>query len=144
MSNRCPGCGKLASYEYDEPEINSEDFDAEGGGIDVSARIVLRSACCSEDLKDYEFEFSESLSEDVVKAHQGEDHQLEFALTDEEITERYQDKDRHGKPIKNARYMKKFYGVRLEWEVTCKCSTEPVETGTFDDEAGASDMNECN
>lgn len=32
-----------------------------------------------------------------------------------------QNKDRHGKPIKNARYMKHLYGAEVEFKVTCKC-----------------------
>lgn len=33
--------------------------------------------------------------------------------------DRYEDKDRNGKPIKSARYMKHFYGANLS--ATCKC-----------------------
>lgn len=41
-------------------------------------------------------------------------------------TERMQSKDRHGKPIKSARYMKHLYGAEVTFTVACKCGEEFV------------------
>jgi hypothetical protein len=44
---------------------------------------------------------------------------LEVQCTDASMDEEYQRTDKHGKPIKRTRYMKKFYVLNAELEITC-------------------------
>lgn len=99
---RCPGRNKFVSLDQSDPEV---DASVNGDTVDVNARLVLTCAECGSELLEAEVEGSFDIEHDC------EDANYEVNDTTAEATDRYQDKDRHGKPIKSFRYTKHFYGA---------------------------------
>lgn len=58
-----------------------------------------------------------------------------------DATDDYQTKDRNGKPIKSARYMKHLYGFDVQFEVSCGCG-QTSDDGQFSDSVPSSSMDE--
>jgi len=77
--------------------------------------------------------------EDSERMHAHGDFEVE--VDEVELTSRTQTTDKHGKPIKNRRYMRTFYGFQLSYSVKCSCGEE-VASGTIEDETQASGMDE--
>ncbi len=138
---RCPDCNKFTSFDTEaEPEVVSEDVD--GTEVMVEVRRVLNCADCGTELKEYTFELSEDFS-DRIEVEEGEeecDHEWSLEVSASPTTS-VVDKDKKGRQIKNARYMKTMYGVEVTCDITCdKCKKEVrVE---FKDEAQASSFEE--
>jgi hypothetical protein len=145
---RCPDCAKFVGYDTEqEPELESEQVDgtlADGYTFSASVRRVLACAECGNELKESSFDIeielkSEELKAKCPKADEDADgaHTLEVTDYSVSATERTETKDRHGKPIKSARYMKTFYGFEGEATVTCEgCELEEIVH--FEDESQAS------
>lgn len=128
--NRCNSCGKMASLEYDEPEINSSEITA--GRITASLRLALTTSCCNDEVKDWEAEFD--FEPDHLAAHleaareagevdAGDEllgHDLEIANEVAEASDDYETKDKKGRPIK-ARYQKHRYDITYSGQVVCEC-----------------------
>jgi hypothetical protein len=112
---RCPDCNKFVSYDEQEPEIT--DIDIDGDVVRGSVRVVLPCAECGTDLKECEMEFEIGIKQQPTAG------EWEIDDSSAELSSRTVDKDRHGKQIKNARYMKTMYGASIK--VTLK--TEAVE-----------------
>jgi len=118
---------KFVSYGEDvEPEITSEDI--VDGHLTGEVRVVLDCAECGGELKEANIEYEKEIEHDCRDSE--DDDELEFEIQDTSATldSRLQDKDRHGKPIKNSRYMKMFYGADISTTVKCmKCGADDIE-----------------
>lgn len=65
---------------------------------------------------------------------------IELESVDTEFTDRYETKDRNGKPIKNPRYQKHYYGAELTLNLRCnKCGHEWSEHAVVEEQASAFD-----
>lgn len=131
---RCSDCNRLVSIEPGEAEIN--DVSINGDELEASMRLVLNCAECGQEVREAEAVGNTTIDHQCTKTEDGEDkeddEEPEFEEVDQEvgdIEERYADKDRKGKPIKNPRYQKKFYGATATITVQCsKCEEEfPIE-----------------
>ncbi len=154
---RCPDCNKFVSF--DEPQCELQEVRVENHTVCADVRVVLNCQDCGTELKDYDFntehEFQHECKpvdqreadwkpdEDYKPEEDGEESE-KFTVEDDGDptgTDRLETKDRHGKPIKNSRYMKKFYGFEMEVGVKCRCCGEPFGVH-LQDEAQASGFNE--
>jgi hypothetical protein len=141
----CPSCNKFATQSTDtEPELDLDVDDT--GTVTGTARIVITSECCGDELKEAVFDVEIDLSEQC-KRHIWEGHELNLEET-AEVTERYETTItrtlKSGKVVTKAippRYQKHYYGVEGEVTVACKCGKLSVH-GTFSDEIPASAMDE--
>lgn len=145
MGNRCPDCTKFVSLDQGDPEVNSIEID-DSGHITANVRAVLNCSECSTEMKDYDFTTELDPDEIVehVQMHQdaGEEFELSIEEGSSEAEDRYENKDRHGKPITNPRYQRHYLGYSLDVKVTCSCGEEFDVTIT--DEEMASSFNELN
>lgn len=144
---RCPSCEKFVSYDTEvEPEQENEPEVADQS-VSATYRRVLTCAECGEELKEAQIEVDGEVSCDLPCTAQegdakGEEPAHEWEVTDSSAsaTERSQTKDRHGRPIKRARYMRHFYGVEVEVTLKCvRCGTEHVQTFDNDEQASGFD-----
>ena len=146
----CQSCNKFASYDDShEPELESmEEPDIESEQIVGNVRVCLASACCGDEMKEYNFEVEHDIASEIAafrKEHKlADDDEIEGELSLEaEMTSRQQREDRNGKQIKNSRYMKTFYGfsasgtMKLRAEKGKKQVETEVEVA-FDDDVQAS------
>jgi hypothetical protein len=158
---RCPGCGKMASYDDSaEPEVDDGELEVQDGGgetadqltVSGNVRVVLTSACCGDELKDAELEYTIDLEHDCpVKAGDDgfitePDERYDLGDVEGEMTSRQQTTSTNRKTgkvtqIKNPRYMKTFYGASLRVTATCNQCKEEME-GTTEVEEQASGFNE--
>lgn len=121
---RCPDCNKFVGYDTDqEPEI--EDVQVFDGEVQGNVRVVLACSECGTELKESYQEFAESFDHECDELDKTLDDDVEwFEVEDSSATfyERYEDKTKTGKPIKNPRYMKKYYGAEISVSIKCnKC-----------------------
>jgi DNA-directed RNA polymerase subunit N (RpoN/RPB10) len=145
---------------YGDPEVEEQDCTVSGGDVEASVRLMLPCGECGTDLKDHYFEMSaniehecdpetykeylEELKKDGCESEYSEDDEPEYEVEESdnwEATDRYEDKDKHGKPIKNMRYQKHYFGVTGTVKVKClKCGEiidvelgEEEQASAFDD-----------
>lgn len=144
---RCPDCSKFVSFDEPEPELNSVELD--GSTLRASVRVVLKCADCGNELKDAEIEAEKEIEHDckneAEKARREKAGEELFEVTDDGEpagNDRFQDKDRHGRPIKRARYMRHYYGFDLETTVKCLCCGEEDIAVATEGEESASGFNE--
>lgn len=160
----CPSCNKFAAYETSaEPEIEDLDITAQVDGetkdvtVDISgsARIVLTSECCGDELKEATFDIDVSL--DVEKASDctcGDAwmDDLEAEADGPELTDRqesskpktYKTGPKKGQTIQVPipyRYQRRYFGVETRIAVNCGCGKE-IGSVDFKDEIQASGMDE--
>lgn len=115
---RCNDCGKFVPYG-DEPNTDElqVDCDESTGNVSLSGRLILTCAECGGDLAAAELEAEAEAEYGFGDGGPDEEagQTAEYTLESHEITEagRTQATDRNGKPIKNPRYAKKFYGVTV-------------------------------
>jgi len=116
MAYRCSSCDKFCSLEAGEPEVTSEDVDGVGM-VCLEVQVPYTSGCCCDEVANAEY----SLEEEVEVEHTVEGCEEELVLDVESIeaTDRFQEKDRHGKPIRSYRYRRHYYGVVADVKVTC-------------------------
>jgi hypothetical protein len=77
---RCNSCGKMASYDELEPEINSDPEVDEDGNVTISdVRIVNASACCGEALTEATLEMSGEVDSEFAEAHDSRADHSELA-----------------------------------------------------------------
>lgn len=132
----CPDCRPWPPVDTDtEPEADDCDI-AEDGTITASVRIHNDCSGCSQELAETTFELEGSID---VGEHEGEGHELSAEVTTAQRSDRTQTHDRHGKPIKNYRYARRYYGVEVEIEVTCSCGAQ-LGSVQLSDEVQASGM----
>jgi phage FluMu protein Com len=152
---RCPDCNKFVSYDEPQVEIQSVDIDGEGATVHVEVTVTLPCTDCNTELKSASIE-AEASFEHTCKPkaerppeqkpspdYKDDDDQFEADDSGEaQGTSRLETKDRHGKQIKLARYMKTFYGFELDAEVKClKCGE--VFVVRLEGEEQASSFDEC-
>lgn len=153
---RCEQCSKFVSFDTDtEPEINITVDDE--GSVTGDVRIVNTCAECSTELKETTFSVDEDFSTEIAEHRnaegevpegepvpEGEEPKVHKELSVDHDggsrNDRTQSTDRHGKPIKSSRYMKRFYGAEMTITVTCECG-ETFERA-WSDEVQASGMEE--
>ena len=148
----CPSCQKFCAFDTsNEPEVEIEV--SEEGQITGSARIVLTSECCSEEMKESNFDIDIECGMDSaeleahIKANQCE---LSVEADGAEITDRTESTKtrtlKSGKVVTRSipyRYQRRFYGVSFNYTVTCSCEKDAVTwSGTHTDEVQASGMDE--
>lgn len=146
MTTPCPGCHKLCALSLEEPEIQSEAIDS-GGGITIEVTLDRNSECCGEQMKQATFtlegDAGDAWRQHLEDAHEAKDEWPDPEMTvDLELTDRRQEKDRHGKSIKNYRYQKQYYGVSATVTITCPACGETIEELTLEDECQASAFEE--
>jgi DNA-directed RNA polymerase subunit N (RpoN/RPB10) len=130
---RCNQCNKFVSY--DEPQVEEQNCDVNDMTVEGEVSVTLCCADCGTEMSQAYLEFSEDFehecegepTEEWLKDHEADDDP-EFSLESSDNwspTDRYEDKDRHGKPIKNMRYQKHYYGAEGTATVKClKCGKE--------------------
>src|SRR6185369_892784 len=123
---RCGDCNKFVAYDTEidpeeEGEPTIEGNHTDGYTFTASYRRVLPCAECGSDLKEATFEINQDV-EIPDECPKGEDgaHAFDSVECSVAPSSRTETKDRNGKPIKSARYMKTFYGV--DGEFSAKCS----------------------
>lgn len=140
---RCPDCSKMVSFDTDmEPEEqDAVEVGSDGTITAGSYRRMLGCAECGTELKESTLEINGQQLEVPEKCKDGEEHDWEVEDASVSATERTQSKDRNGKPIKSARYAKRFYGIEVQ--VKAKCAhCEAVAEGTFSADEQASSFEE--
>ena len=131
---RCSDCNKFVSFN--EPEVEVTDETIAGNVVSGRVRIVLQCAECGQELKDAELDFEMEIDHECSKCGKDEEPTFTMDTVNASPNERFQDKDRHGKPIKLARYRKHYYGADLDCKVTCeKCDEEIEVTSSVEEQA---------
>jgi hypothetical protein len=110
---RCPDCNKFVSYG--EPNTENLEVELENGSLRMSGELMLTCGECGTNLASCFVDAEENVS-DLFERNPDESagETAEDLIEGEpsyEPTDRTEDNDRHGKPIKNPRYAKRFYGV---------------------------------
>lgn len=135
---RCPSCGKFVSFDVDVEPEETGDPEYDGTTLTVEVRRVLTCAECGDELKEASFELQcdvqidhteECLDSGRMAEMEGGDPEPDYSTSlSYSSTVRVQQKDRHGKPIRNPRYQRTYYGVEADGEVECeRChQTAPV------------------
>lgn len=117
---RCPDCNKFVSFDSDaDPEVDVRVED--DGSVSGSVRITNNCQECGQELTEANLDIDDAVDADELKAHRKTckkplDVSLEASRSDW-----FQTHDRHGKPIKNPRYRKHYYGAEGDIVVTCAC-----------------------
>lgn len=149
---RCPDCNKFVSY--DEPQCEVQDVDISETTLLATVAIALNCQDCGTTLKDAEVEDETEIKHTCKPEKDRPENWRESADFDEgeqfeveeqgepEPNDRLENRDRHGKAIKNPRYMKRFYGFSLESDVRCRKCGEVFQVPTSGEEQ-ASAFNEC-
>jgi hypothetical protein len=141
---RCPDCSKFVPF--DEPEVEVQSAEVQDTNLDLEVRVVLKCADCGCELKDADLSDSIDLTQHHECKKDRTDENGDEIIVDDEFTmdnepdaegfDRYQDKDRHGKPIKSMRYMKHYYGATLNCTCKCgRCDEEFSFTTTLEEQA---------
>lgn len=136
---RCPSCNKFVPYDTDaDPEEEGEPSVDEGGRFTASYRRVLPCADCGEELKEATIEFDEEIKLAERCKRGRKEHEFELESCDATPTTDVVRKDRNGRTIKSARYMKTLYGVEVTVVVKCvHCDKTVEETFAADEQASA-------
>ena len=128
MAYRCQSCGYFASLE--EPDFDPSEPEFDGSQVAVDIEASYPSACCNDEVATQSYravgtlEFEHAPTCDFSEDDTECDYQIELT-GDPEATDRFEHKDRHGKPIKNSRYRRHYYGVEAIITVTCpKCAVD--------------------
>lgn len=137
---RCPDCSKFVSYA-DEPEVEIDSEDVSGDEYTVSFSVKLVCGECSTELKQADLEGAHTLDHDCRVVDEDEYPDVTIESSEIEYTERYQDKDRHGKPITRSRYQKHYYGAKVTATLECQKCSEQFEV-TVEDDLPASSFEE--
>jgi hypothetical protein len=142
MSNRCPDCMKFVMLQQETPEVQDVSVDSDGN-VTVNVRVYLTCGDCGTEMKEYNFSGdadADGASDHAIE-HRYSDEDYEFSVDWDEpdATDRYQTHDRHGKPIKNFRYQKHYYGYSLTGKVTCSCGATFDFSLDEDEQASAFD-----
>lgn len=140
---RCPDCNKFVSFDTDtEPEIEANV--EQDGSVGVQARIVNTCAECSTELKEANFSNDDDSLVEEVAEHKKTCAAMKLDVKDAEAsrTDRRQTHDRRGKPIRNPRYQKQYYGYEATVAVVCETCGHEFPDVKVEDESAASGMDE--
>lgn len=166
---RCENCQKFVSYDTEVEPEESNSPELEDGVFTASFTRTLSCAECGSEMKQAEIEVSvdatitepedkeepecdicgfkesECQGQDDTEAphdfepHEEHEHDWQCESDDLQPTERMQTHDRHGKPIKNYRYMRRYYGVSGTLRATCDCGATAEAAFEADEQASAFD-----
>ena len=150
MGNRCESCQKFVSLDAAEPEEESTEL--EGDEITSSVRVHLDCAECGSEMKEYTFELSESLPDDVIdhraehdEAKDGKD--INVVYDSAEVGDFYRPRV-PPKPRKDGtiprvpmRFQTHFYSLSATFNVNCDCGKE-FDNIEITDEIAASSFEE--
>ena len=144
---RCPDCNKFVSY--DEPQCENQSVELDDNTVRATVTVQLNCQDCGTTLKDCEIEseveFEHECKPDAEQSPDFIEGEEQFEIENEgdpQGTSRMVDKDRNGKPIKSARYMKTMYGFEMESEIKCRKCGEVFSVNSEGEEQ-ASAFNEC-
>lgn len=142
---RCPDCNKFVSQELQDPEVNNIEIN-EDGNVTAEVRICAACADCGTELKEATLDLEKDFG-DELKEHLGGSPSHELSIEEDGVSsiDDYKRTDRHGKPIKNSRYMTHLYGATVSFKVTCSCQAEgaePIFCGDVEDTIEAGGMDE--
>lgn len=133
---RCSDCNKFVSNGDPEAEVQSgEDFEME---ID---EIMIPCGECGTELKDTTFNFEMEGEHECSELPNKLGNETAEGTVEVEATDDFRTKDRHGKPIKNARYQAHLYGADVTATVTCPFCQEEIIFSEHD-EIESSSMDE--
>lgn len=140
---RCPDCSKFVSFEEGEPEVESEELDAqEDGSYSVTVEAVFKDLCgeCNTELREGRFTLEDGgelpLVEDPEEGQPEHAHVWVLELEDPVRT------SRPGAPGRKGR-SSTYHGISVDYAITCEgdgCD-EGVH-GTLKDEVKASHLEE--
>jgi len=128
-ATRCDNCNTFCSLEEGEPEVQSWDFETEGGHLEAEIRLARLSECCAEEKKEAFF----SISEDFECPDCDEEDQ-EFEEVDEpefEVMEKG-----------GGRYAKRLFWLEASIDVKCVHCERSVEYTVKTNEVAASEFDE--
>lgn len=117
--SRCTNCNRFVPNGEPRAELQWEEICEKT----VAGEVYVAIPCeeCGSDLKeaylDFEFEIHHDCPKDIKPEFV---HDIEIENIDVSPSDRYEDKDKKGKPIKNFRYMKHFYGADITINYRCK------------------------
>lgn len=130
---KCPSCNKFAGLDFQDPEIQSEQFEDDGSGS-ASVRIVRNAACCGDEMKEATLEYEDiQMPEELLKKHKKKACELSAEFSVDPIEEG------------GGRYAKSYFGATLTITVTCSCQkkgSDPVWVADFEEKVAASEMEE--
>lgn len=139
---RCPGCGKMASYDEDvEPEVEEASIDEEGN-VQVQVTVVLHSACCQEEMKqatiEHEYKIEGPFPHQQLGNIEAECGALNVVGQDHPFD--IEDFDTNSVEVaftSRSEAGKKYYGADLVADLTCAtCGmTVQVPIGTAEEQA---------
>ena len=145
----CADCGsemKEAEIEIevdatiDEPE-REEDKPSEQDVIDYELCKVCGRVYIEHDgTEQHRFEAAGEHDYDLREPAEEHEHEWQCEVDDVSPTERTQTHDRHGKPIKSSRYMRRYYGVSGTLSATCDCGA--TASASFEEDVQASGFDE--
>jgi hypothetical protein len=144
MGNRCPDCMKFVSLSQEDPEVDGIEVCQETGEVIASVRLVLSCMDCGTEMKETHLEIQDTphgLDEHMEMHEKAEEEfSLDVEESNVEATDEYQNLDRHGKPIRNFRYQRHYYGASMTATVTCSCGesfdvdlSDSVQASFFDE-----------
>lgn len=133
MGAVCPGCNKFYSKEQSDPEFEGGEISYVQGektaNVKGSVRMVLTSACCSEEVAETTQEYDVDV--DVVHDHPKDKGDIEFTLEEEgENTDRYEGR---------GRGQRHYYGVEVTLNLDCSCGWKTSAMTTVEEQASAFD-----
>jgi hypothetical protein len=138
--NRCESCQRFVSLEQGEPEVEGLEVDAAGEVVTGSVRLSLICADCGQELKEAQVDLSiaiEGLAEHASAC--AESGQAEVEVDDISPEDRLMDRDRKGRKITRARFMKHLWGARVVVTVTCGCGETWEAEGLVEESASGFD-----
>jgi len=131
---RCPSCNKFVSYGDGRVDVGEIEVDDESGLVTAQVELALDCGECGDDLKGTSFDLSAE-DDGTIRGHLATPgpHELAVEADEGSKTDRQEGV---------GRYAKTFYGVEVEYEVTCARHPEWSASGTLSDDCQASGMDE--
>jgi hypothetical protein len=117
---RCPDCSKFVSFDEPAVEVESEEverIDESTVRVTADVHVTLKCADCGTELKETNIEYDGEC--EVPEPEDTGENPYDLEVNVEATpTDWYNNKDRHGKPIRNPRYQTHYYGADLAITVT--------------------------
>jgi uncharacterized protein with PIN domain len=140
---RCPDCNKFVSFDTEtEPEVQSEQVD-ENGAVEFSVRITNNCADCGTELTETTLEMEDTVPEELLADHKGDEHEYSVEVVSASRTERQSVPQKTSKKTSKTtvwyRGAKTYYGAEIEYSVKCSCGVT-LHEGTISAEEQASYM----
>jgi hypothetical protein len=118
MGNRCPSCNKMASLETEAEEPEGLEYDPGSGLVTGTIRVVRKSECCGEELREATFDIEAEVGVDE-DSKDGDEYEVEVGS--------YEETESGG-----GRYAANKVGFSLDGKVVRRRDGKETEIGTFD------------